>query len=113
MTSIGIQQFSTYASVTLDGSGNGIAFVGPQYPREWWYLDKVGVYVPAGGFPICTVFVGSAITPANMVDQTYQGAGDSTGRVAGHAIHPGEFVWAQWKAGPANSLATMTVWGSK
>lgn len=107
------QEFSLSTTITLNGSGAGTAQIGPQYPREWWELDKAGIYIPAGGFPICTIFVGATATPDHMVDQTYTGAGDSTGRVSGHTIHAGEFVFAVWQAGIANVPATLTVWGAK
>lgn len=100
-------------NITLDGSGNGTARIGPQLPREVWNLDTASITIPAGGFPICKVYVGPQPTDAYIVDTSYLGAGDSTGRVSGRPLRNGEFVWAVWTAAVANSLATLRVLGSK
>lgn len=101
-------------NVTLDGSGNGTVKVGPAIPRELWYPNVAAITIAGGsGFIVCRVYVGPEPTAFYIVDTSYLGAGDSTGRVAGYPVRNGEFVWAVWQGGPANSQATLSLLGSK
>lgn len=101
-------------TITLDGSGNGTAKLGPRIPREVWYPNVAAITIPGltvAGFVVCRVYVGPQPTPLFIVDTSYLGGGDSTGRVSGYPVRNGEFVWAVWSAGPLNTQASLSIFG--
>jgi hypothetical protein len=105
------------ASVTLDGSGNGTAKIGPASARETWYPQNV--HVSANANPIneagCNMFVGdNTTTPSNFRDNSISGStGDSSDRVNADVIKIGHYVFAVWTNGDAGAIATVTVTGTK
>lgn len=104
---------NTSASVTLDANGNGTASIGPEVGQRW-FLTVAALYIPAtNSFPVCNVYVGSEASADNIVDTSYSGAGDSTGRVTGYPLTHGQKVWAVWTGGPANTRATLSLYGEQ
>lgn len=103
---------SAFATVILDGSGNGIASLGPSRPRERWYPAIVAVSVSSNvNEPTCKIYMGPQISAATFVDGTYTGSNDSTDSGNGSEVHVGEQVFAQWTGGDAGATATVTVTG--
>ena len=103
----------TSTTISLDSSGNGTAKLGPQLPREKWFPNVASIFIGVSSFPVCRVYVGPAPTQAYIVDTSYLGAGDSTGRVSGYPVTNGIYVWAVWANGPANQQATLSIKGYK
>lgn len=103
------------AQVTLNGSGNGTAKVGPLSAREVWSPQNVHVSVATNtNEASCSVYAGVDATAPNFRDTTFSGSsGDSTDKVNADTIKCGQYIFAVWTGGDANQIATMTVTGSK
>jgi hypothetical protein len=101
-----------FATVTLNGSGNGTASIGPTRVRERWYPSIVSVSVSSNASePACKTYRGPQITDAAFVDGTYTGSSDSTDSFQGTELHAGDKVWAVWTGGDPGATATVTVTG--
>lgn len=105
------------APVKLDGSGNGIAKIGPLTAREIWYPSKVHVNANTGSVvneAQCVIYVGTTVGPNNFRDGTLSGSsGDSSDAVDSDEIRQGEYIFAVWIGGDANVTATLSVTGEK
>lgn len=104
--------FRETAVVTLDGSGNGTAKVGPLSAREVWYPDNVSISVT--GFTVqanATVFMGPDTTQSNFRDVSTFGSGDSTGACNADTVKCGMYIWAVWINGDPGKQAILTVTG--
>lgn len=104
------------AFVTLDGSGNGTAKLGPLTAREVWRPITASVRVNQSptNEAQCTIYVGQFATQENFRDLTFSGSsGDATGKVAGKPLKKGDYVWAVWTGGDAGQRACLNVTGSK
>lgn len=109
-------QLNQSAPVTLDGSGNGTAKLGPRNARETWYptLASVGTNQAAVTAEAqCKVYEGSDPSQANFVGGTLSGStGDSTDGVRG-PLEVGEYVWAVWTGGDPGAQAYLNVQGTR
>lgn len=107
------------AVVTLNGSGNGTAQLGPRSALETWQPNVVSVKTNQLAAEIvneaaCKVYAGSDATDPNYVDGTLSGStGDSTGNLSGQTIDCGEYVWAVWSGGDAGAQGRVNVQGTK
>lgn len=107
--------------VTLDGSGNGTARIGPLTAREIWYPANASVkteFLTGQTAPVkesqCQIFVGQTATSDNFRDNTFSGSsGDSSGKVAGKPVKKGDYIFAVWTAGDAGVRAQLNVTGEK
>jgi hypothetical protein len=107
------QPLNRFASVTLDGSGNGIASLGPVRVREHWQLAYAAVAVATHVLEAqCQLYIGPAANAANFVSQTVTGSTGDTCALGGVDIQPGQQVFAKWTGGDANKIATITVNGT-
>jgi hypothetical protein len=105
---------SVYASVTLDGSGNGTARTGPPAHGVLWRPAVASVRVSTGTLsPTCKLYVGPAATDQYFIDGTFTGNQNSTDAVKGQVLQLGDFVWAVWTGGDVGAQATVTVGGVK
>lgn len=104
---------SETAVITLDGSGNGTAKVGPLTARETWYPGNVHVNVATNtNEATCQIFVGNSATLGNFRDESPQGStGDSSGACNQDKLKCGDYIWAVWTGGDANTQAVLTVTG--
>lgn len=102
------------ASITLDGSGNGTARVGPLTAREVWYPTNASVKVATATSEAgCSMYAGLSATSENFRDQTFTGSsGDATGKILGK-MPKGNYVWAVWSGGDPGAIATLVVTGTK
>lgn len=101
-------------SIFLDGSGNGLASIGPLSAREVWHPDTVHVSANQGATneATCTITEGD-FNNRRFIDATNSGSfGDSTGKMS-KTIRMGTKIWAQWSGGDAGKQATLTVTGTK
>jgi hypothetical protein len=101
------------AYVTLDGTGAGTAYTGPQSPGEIWSDLTVSVSVVTNVSEAqCLVYAGAAATPGYFKDGTLFG---STGNSTGNAgpVRVGGNVFAVWSGGDAGALATMVITGTR
>ena len=92
-------RLSAKAYVTLDGSGNGTAYAGPQSPGEQWTGLTAAVRVATNvKEATCSTYAGAAATPGYFADATTWGStGDSTSNVP--AVQVGGNVFAVWSGG--------------
>lgn len=106
---------SETAMVTLDGSGNGTAKVGPLSARETWYPGNVHISVATNtNEAACRIYVGIDATEPNFRDESlYGSSGDSSGTVGQDVVKTGAYVWAVWVGGDAGARAVLTVTGSR
>lgn len=106
-----------FATVKLDGSGNGTASLGPQVVGQSWTVDNTGVQTssfqdPAADVPQCSIYIGPAPIQPFFVDGTNTGSFDSTDRTSNYPVTRGNKVWAVWTNGEPNSTATVTCQGT-
>jgi len=102
------------AVVTLDGSGNGTARVGPLSAREIWYPDNVAISV--NGFTVqatTTVYMGPDTSQSSFRDTSTFGSGDNTGACNADTVKCGFYIWAVFVGGDPGLQATVTVTGLK
>jgi hypothetical protein len=102
-----------YASTVLDGSGNGIAFVGPTVVREHWTVTNVAVSATTAVLDAaCNVYLGTSPIAAQLLLSTTTGSsGDSSG--GSQDMQPGQQIIAQWKGGDVGATATLHVNGKR
>jgi hypothetical protein len=103
------QPFTRTATVTLNGSGNGSASVGPSITNESWTVGIASVSVVTNSAEAtCRVYANGA-----FVDGTTWGStGDSTANFSA-PVYLGSTVMAVWSGGDAGSVATLTVSGTR
>lgn len=96
-----------FASVKLDGSGNGIASIGPQRVREHWQPSSASVSVSSNTLEAqCSVYLGSTLGSATFLGQTATGStGDTCG--IGVDMQTGMLIWAKWSGGDPGAIATL------
>jgi hypothetical protein len=112
VTTVPLNEFAT---VLLNGSGDGTAKVGPLSAREVWH--PATATVSANNNPTneaqCQIFVGDA-NNRRLRDSTESGStGDNTGKIGADVVRCGEFVWAVWTGGDSGQYAKLTVTGTK
>lgn len=106
---------SESAPVTLDGSGNGTASLGPSSHGETWTPATVSVQVsgPVTNEAQCVIYLGHTPTQDNFLDSTFSGSsGDSTDK-ASYPFRLGWKVWAVWTGGDPGKVAYLNVIGSR
>lgn len=104
------------ATITLDGSGNGTAKVGPTGRGVTWHPEVASLMMTGAvptGLATGSVYAGTSATAENFIDATYSPSNDATDKVSGSEIIIGRFVWAVWSAGNANATATLKVTGTQ
>ncbi len=111
MTTVPLSEFAT---VTLDGSGNGTAKIGPKAHGVVWHPTVASVKTSTKvKSPICNIYAGSLVNDQSFIDGTYTGEADSTDSIAGQELHLGQYVWAVWTGGDVGATGTVTVTGTK
>jgi hypothetical protein len=102
-----------FVQVTLDGSGNGQAFLGPSRVREHWQLAGVSVKVATSvKEATCDVYLGTAASPTQFLSHTDFGSSGRTCALGGLDIQPGQSIIAVWEGGDANATATLVFNGT-
>ena len=104
-----------FAFVTLDGSGNGVASLGPQRVREHWQPNSASVSVTTNvNEAQCSIFMGTVANSSTFLGQTATGSTGDTCGFAGGAqdMQPGMKIFAVWKGGDPGSVATVVVNGT-
>lgn len=107
---------SDFVQVTLDGSGNGTARIGPRAHGQLWKPTVASIKMTGStptGQATCYVYAGGYVGDANFIDSTYDVLNDSTDRVSGQALQLGQYVFAVWSGGNPGATATLTVNGTK
>jgi len=101
------------AYVTLNGSGNGTASVGPLSHGEAWTGVTAHVSVATNAAEAqCQIYAGAEATPGYFGDATTWGStGDSTSNL--NDVRVGGQVFATWTGGDPGSVATLAVTGIK
>ena len=99
--------------MTLNGSGDGTASIGPLSPGEVWSDLTVSVSVATNTNEAqCLVYSGAAATPGYFSDGTLFGStGNSTTNV--NDVRVGGQIFAVWSNGDADQVATMVITGTR
>jgi hypothetical protein len=107
---------SEFVTITLDGSGNGTAQLGPRAHGLVWKPTVASIKM-TGDIPadLATVFVyaGGTVNDGNFVDSTYDVNSASSGNIAGQQLQLGQYVFAVWSGGNPGASATLTLNGTK
>lgn len=102
-----------FATVTLDGSGNGVARIGPQRVREHWQPTSASVSVATNTAEAqCSIFMGTVMNAATFLGQTATGSTGDTCGFGGQDMQSGMNIFAQWKGGDPGAVATVVVNGT-
>lgn len=108
-------QLQQSVTITLDGSGNGTAVLGPSVVREYWTPNAAAVSVapPVTREAQCNLYVGTGAIPTNQLGATFMGSTGDTCGFGEFQMVPGQSIIAKWTGGDANKQATLTVFGSR
>ena len=115
-----------YAAVTLDFSGGGRAFCGPQGVGTVWYPQAVAVATTSGAGDNSTVslFISPMLShdlngllfvqelQMQIGGQSYAGGGDTIG-IAVPPMRNGYYIICIWSGGTENDLASFQVYGNQ
>lgn len=105
-------EVDTFVNVTLNGSGNGTASIGPQRVREWWTNIVVAVSVATSNNEAqCSLYVGSTVQSSTFMGTTPNGSHGAVATLP-NPIPAGYQIWCVWSNGDANAQATMHVRGT-
>jgi hypothetical protein len=119
-----------FASVVLDGSGNGTARISPGQPAAGnraggggiprnsgysWNVDAISVSVSTNSLEaVASAYVSYGIqssSPSELVGSTVTGStGDTC--VIGAQLRPGDWISVAWKGGDPGATATLHVQGT-
>lgn len=113
-------QLDRYATVTLDGSGNGVANLGPSMVREHWQPLAATVSVSFPGNQTgptleakCEIYLGTTLQSATKFSTTFLGSSGATCGFQNQDLPPGYQVFAKWFNGDAGQVATVHVTGAR
>jgi hypothetical protein len=114
------QPIARAVSVTLNGSGTGIASTGPAITNEIWTPTSVSISCTgnqptptAPAIATCSIYAGSGIGNSTFVDATYQVLGASSSMISGQLIYVGQLIYAVWENCNPGEVATLTVYGTR
>jgi hypothetical protein len=111
---MGSLQLNETTSVTLDGSGNGTAKLGPSGPQETWTPSNVYVECSTNAAEaVCKIYAGPSATSPYAKDITVDGSTGDSSEKCNIPIPKGWFVWAAWTGGDPGATATLNVDGTK
>jgi hypothetical protein len=101
-----------FGTVVLDGTGAGVASIGPARVREHWQVSSAYVSVSTNNNEAqCTVYVGTTLGSSTAFGTTFTGStGDTCG--IGIDIQPGMRVWAKWTGGDAGATGIVNLSGT-
>lgn len=105
-------QIDMPVSITLNGSGDGIASIGPARVREWWsnvVVSVSAVYVSSEAQ--VNLYVGSTVVSSTFLGTTPNGSHGATATLP-NPIPAGYQIWAVWSGGDADVQATLRVQGT-
>ncbi len=99
------------SSATLDGSGYGVARLGPGRAGVTWRITSAAVSI-AGPLPTempeVRLYLGEP-SPGNELTSSYTGARNSTDLDV--LLASGQYLTAEWSGGDAGSRGTLSVYG--
>ena len=102
-------------NAVLNGSGAAQVQLGPAVPGETWLPATAAVGANEATVTAeaqCKIYAGPLPTQQYFVDGTLSGStGDSTDRVAGKVLFPGQYVWAAWTGGDPGASVYLNVAG--
>ena len=100
-------------TVTLDGSGNGRASLGPTFGPALWHVTATSVRTSQpgqGNIPLCAIYRATE-DAAGYLDTTYDGSADVCD--IAYDLAQGIRVIAVWSGGNPGDIATLGVTGTK
>lgn len=102
------------AQVTLDGTGSGMASVGPTAQGETWSAGFVtAVHASTNAAEAqCRLYAGGGASPAYFIGGTVFGStGDSSSDTP--QMQVGQQVFAVWSGGDPGAVATLSINGMR
>jgi hypothetical protein len=103
----------TAVSVTLDGSGNGQARIGPLKAREHWQLYMASVNANTNVKEAqCVLHWGPVISQHTFISQTATGSTGDTCALGNRDMQSGDALIAIWSNGDVGAVATIRVLGT-
>lgn len=102
---------NAFGETTLDINGSGTVQIQPPYNETWNVSNAAVSTSTAVKLPNCAIYIGAAPMQQTLVDSTFTGNQNATGRTAQYPIQPGESIFAVWSGGDANATATLSLIG--
>lgn len=103
-----------YATVTLNGAGNGTAQAGPSIVREHWQVDSVTVSVATQAKTAsCSIYIGTTVFNGQLISNTLFGSQGQACGLGGRDIPSGYQIFAVWAGGDAGQVATAHITGTR
>ena len=100
------------ASVILNASGTGVAYIGPKNQNQIWKVRSVAVSVgSATDEPVAKVYMNS-VGQSNFLSGSYSGSQDTNDLGYEITLRPGTRFAVEWTGGDAGARATVTVYGT-
>lgn len=101
------------ASVTFNGSGAGTVALGPNVGQRWSNITaSIAVSQPVVNEPMCSLYMGAAAIPGNLIDGTYTGSLNSSTNTSSRPLTAGQRIFAVWSGGDSAATATLTLTGT-
>lgn len=102
------------AQVTLDGSGNGQAQLGPTLPGTSWQVDTVAVSASTNSSEAqCNLYLGLQPVAGSLIGATATGSTGDSDDLSGANVWPGQYLIAVWEGGDPGAVATISVYGTQ
>ena len=104
----------TSVTTTLDGTGAGIASIGPTAQGEVWTVGNVAVHTSTNANEsICRVYVGAAGSTSVLLGATNTGSSGDNDSGLSQVLRVGQAITAVWTEGDIGATAYLSVTGSK
>src|SRR5215469_13160699 len=107
---------SASVNATLVG-GAATAQLGPSYAGEVWLPTVASVHANETTITNeaqCKIYSGALVGLGTYLDGTLSGStGDSTDRVTGQVLQPGQYIFAVWSGGDSGSTVTLNIQGTR
>lgn len=102
---------SEAAQVTLDASGNGLVFLGPNNAAQVWKPSSAACRVSSNiKEPQFYLYNGRTTDPSRQIGGTWTGSNDSTD-LNGIVLYPGSVLTGQWLGGDVGATGTLSLVG--
>lgn len=108
-----VRPLNTSGRATASAAGIATVTLGPNVGQRW-QLDNAAVSTSTAVLvPQCNIYMQGSPTPDNLVDGTFTGNLDSTGRVSGIPLTSGQKVTAVWTGADVGTICTLSVTGTE
>lgn len=106
-----LQSLEMNKSVVFDANGNGTVRLTPQQGVLWLPTQVRLQNTSTVKFPAGSIYTGSMTFNDQLIDTTTTNIDDTSGRIQGQKIYPGQAVIAVWTGGDPGATGTVTLYG--